>query len=222
MYIGENLSGWSFEGCEADVLAGTRLIDFIRATADHGLGGMELMAGIPGGVGGGLRMNAGAFGQEIASSVIDVSGFNFNGDRIQAARENIHFEYRRVSELQDVVITSARFRYSEHDAAGLKQRIGNILAVRGKKQPLNQASCGSVFKRPVGYFAGALIEEAGLKGERIGGAEVSLKHAGFILNTGDASAADVYKLIRRVENRVFRRFGIHLEREVKLIGEFDT
>ena len=97
----------------------------------------------------------------------------------------------------------------------------DILALRAKKQPLNYPSCGSVFKRPPGYYAGALIEEAGLKGERVGGAMVSPKHAGFILNTGKAIATDVYSLIRRIENRVLERFGIKLEREVKLIGKFD-
>jgi UDP-N-acetylmuramate dehydrogenase len=93
--------------------------------------------------------------------------------------------------------------------------------MRAKKQPLNFPSCGSVFKRPPGYYAGALIEEAGLKGERVGGATISPKHAGFILNTDNARAADVLDLIRKIEDRVWQRFGVKLEREVKLIGEFD-
>jgi UDP-N-acetylmuramate dehydrogenase len=99
--------------------------------------------------------------------------------------------------------------------------MNDILALRAKKQPLNYPSCGSVFKRPAGYYAGALIEEAGFKGERVGGAMVSPKHAGFILNTGNAKAADVFTLIRKIEDRVWQRFGVKLEREVKLIGEFD-
>ena len=98
--------------------------------------------------------------------------------------------------------------------------MNDILELRAKKQPLNYPSCGSVFKRPPGYYAGALIEEAGLKGERIGDAMVSPKHAGFILNTGKASAADVFSLIRKIEDRVWERFGVKLEREVKLIGKF--
>ena len=97
----------------------------------------------------------------------------------------------------------------------------DILALRAKKQRLKFPSCGSVFKRPAGYYAGALIEEAGLKGERIGGAAVSRKHSGFILNEANATATDVYTLIRRIEDRVFERFGVKLEREVKLIGKFD-
>jgi len=99
-------------------------------------------------------------------------------------------------------------------------RAEEILALRARKQPLEHPSCGSVFKRPPGYYAGALIEEAGLKGERSGGAQVSTKHAGFILNIADATAADVYRLIRRIEERVFDRFGVRLEREVQLVGEF--
>jgi UDP-N-acetylmuramate dehydrogenase len=120
-----------------------------------------------------------------------------------------------------VVITSGEFRFTKKAAGRLKQRMNDILALRAKKQPLNYPSCGSVFKRPPGYYAGALIEEAGLKGERVGDAMVSPKHAGFILNTGMANAADVFSLIRRIEDRVWKRFGVKLEREVKLIGEFN-
>jgi UDP-N-acetylmuramate dehydrogenase len=99
--------------------------------------------------------------------------------------------------------------------------MAEILELRARKQPLEHPSCGSVFKRPPGYYAGALIEEAGLKGERIGGAEVSRKHAGFILNIADATAMDVYRLVCCIEQRVFGRFGVRLEREVKLVGEFN-
>jgi UDP-N-acetylmuramate dehydrogenase len=221
LYIGENLSGWSFEGAEAVVKAGTRLLDFIHAAAKNGLAGMESMAGIPGGVGGALRMNAGAFGQEIASTVREVGGFDRTGHAIRKLREEISFEYRRVEQLEKMVITSARFRFTEHDAFGIQQRIREILALRAGKQPLHHPSCGSVFKRPAGYFAGALIEESGLKGERVGGAEVSDKHGGFIINKGGARAGDVYRLIRRIETRVFEKFGVQLEREVQLVGEFD-
>jgi UDP-N-acetylmuramate dehydrogenase len=221
LYIGENLSGWSFKGPEAVARAGTRLLEFIHAAAKNGLAGMELMAGIPGGVGGALRMNAGAFGQEIAFTVREVRGFDRAGHAVRKMREEVAFEYRRVKQLEKMVITSARFRFSQHDAVEIQQRIREILALRAGKQPLNHRSCGSVFKRPAGYFAGALIEASGLKGERIGDAEVSDKHAGFILNKGEASAGDVYRLIRKIEDRVFERFGVQLEREVQLVGEFD-
>ncbi|CAB1058553.1 UDP-N-acetylenolpyruvoylglucosamine reductase (EC [Olavius sp. associated proteobacterium Delta 1] len=221
LYLAENLSGFSFEKNLAKVLAGTLLMNLIRAATEKGLGGMELLAGIPGGIGGALRMNAGAFGQEIEGITESVSGFEFDGTPFEVNRDRINFGYRQVPELNKVVITSARFNFETAAAATLRARVADILALRNKKQPLEHPSCGSVFKRPAGYYAGALIEEAGLKGERIGGAMISPKHAGFILNTDNAKAADVYALIRRIEARVLDRFGVRLEREVKLIGEFD-
>jgi UDP-N-acetylmuramate dehydrogenase len=220
LYLGDNISGWRFAGSEATVLAGTPLIDLIRAAVVQGLGGMELMAGIPGGVGGALRMNAGAFGQEIEQTTIDVKGFRLDGTSFEARRAEINFGYRRVPVLDQVVITSGRFLFKKADAVILKRRMDDILALRAKKQPLDYPSCGSVFKRPPGYYAGALIEESGLKGQRIGGAMVSPKHAGFILNIDNAKAADVFALIRKIEDEVWQRFGVRLEREVKLIGAF--
>jgi UDP-N-acetylmuramate dehydrogenase len=221
VYLGSNMSGWNFGGPIATVRAGTPLLDLIRYTVDNGFGGMELMAGIPGSVGGALRMNAGAFGQEIAQTILNVKGFHLNGTPFAAERENINFGYRQVPDLEQMVLTSAKFRFKQTDASVLRQRMNDILALRAEKQPLDYPSCGSVFKRPPGYYAGALIEEAGLKGERIGGAVISPKHAGFILNMDNASAADVLALIRKIEDNVWQRFGVKLEREVKMIGEFD-
>ena len=221
LYLGSNISGWSFEGPIASVRAGTPLRDLIRHAVDNGFGGMELMAGIPGSVGGALRMNAGAFGQEIAQTTVSVKGFRLDGTPFAANRKEINFGYRQVPDLEQTVLTSGIFRFKQTDAAMLRQRMNDILALRAKKQPLDYPSCGSVFKRPPGYYAGALIEEAGLKGERIGGAMISPKHAGFILNKDNASAADVLGLIRKIEDKVSQRFGVKLEREVKLIGEFD-
>ena len=221
LYIAENLSGFCFEQNRAQVMAGTRLMDLILAATKKGLGGLELLAGIPGGVGGALRMNAGAFGREVEANTESVSGYQYDGTPFEIDRHKINFSYRWVPELNEVVITSARFHFKAAPAAGLSARMGDILALRNKKQPLEYPSCGSVFKRPAGYYAGALIEEAGLKGERIGGAMISPKHAGFILNTDNAKAVDVYALIRRIEERVLERFGVRLEREVKLLGDFE-
>lgn len=220
LYIGENLSRLQFSGEQVEVGAGALLMDVIRAAVDRGLGGMEQMAGIPGGVGGALRMNAGAFGREIESVTAAVAGFRTDGSLCEIARPDIAFGYRRAPQLDEMIITSARFRFQTESAALLRARVDEILALRQRKQPLEHPSCGSVFKRPPGYYAGALIESSGLKGERIGGAEVSRKHAGFILNVGGATAADVYRLICRIEARVFERFGIRLEREVHLVGDF--
>ena len=222
LYIGENLSGWKIQETDAQVMAGTLLTELIHVAVANGLGGMELMAGIPGGVGGALRMNAGAFGQEIESATMSVKGFGFDGSPFEAQRHNIDFSYRHVPALENGVITSGCFRYTREQVAVLKERVQDILALRTKKQPLDYPSCGSVFKRPSGYYAGALIEEAGLKGKKIGGAVVSEKHAGFILNVDNATAKDVYTLMRRIENSVLKRFGVKLEREVKLIGEFEA
>jgi len=221
LYLGENLSALTFDGPEASVLAGTLLIDLIQAAIQKGLAGLEQLSGIPGGIGGALRMNAGAFGQEIEHATLTVNGFRNDGSPFQAARKDIKFEYRRVPQLADVVITSAVFGFEKSDRHILSARMKDILSLRAKKQPLKYPSCGSVFTRPAGYYAGALIEEAGLKGERIGGAMISPKHAGFILNVDRASAADVYALINLVENKIYDRFGVRLEREVRLIGEFD-
>ncbi len=221
LYLAENLSGFSFEKNMANVMAGTLLMDLIQAATEKGLSGLELLAGIPGGVGGALRMNAGAFGREIEAVTRSVHGFGYDGTPFEADRIELSFGYRQVPELNDVVITSARFDFEKTAIARLRARVKDILALRQKKQPLKFPSCGSVFKRPVGYYAGALIEEAGLKGQRIGGAMISPKHAGFILNTGQAKAADVYALIRLVEQTVRERFGVRLEREVKLIGDFE-
>jgi len=221
LYLGENLSAMTFDGLKASVLAGTLLIDLIRAAVKNGMTGLEQLSGIPGGIGGALRMNAGAFGQEIEHTTLTVSGFLCDGSPFHAARKDIQFEYRHVPELADVVITSAVFRFEKSDRHLLSARMKDILTLRAKKQPLKYPSCGSVFKRPAGYYAGALIEEAGLKGERIGGAMISPKHAGFILNVDRASAADVYALIKLIESKIYDRFGVRLEREVRLIGEFD-
>jgi UDP-N-acetylmuramate dehydrogenase len=221
LYLGENLSAIKFDGPEASVLAGTLLIDLIQAAVDRGMAGLEQLSGIPGGIGGALRMNAGAFGQEIEHATLTVNGFRYDGSPFQAARKDIEFEYRRVQQLSGVVITSAVFGFEKSDRHVLSARMKDILTLRARKQPLEYPSCGSVFKRPAGYYAGALIEEAGLKGQRIGGAMISPKHAGFILNVDRASAADVYALINLVENKIYHRFGVRLEREVRLIGEFD-
>jgi UDP-N-acetylmuramate dehydrogenase len=149
-------------------------------------------------------MNAGAFGQEIEQTTVKVKGFQLDGSPFEAGHNEINFNYRRVPQLERVVITSGEFQFKKTAAGTLKQRMNDILALRAKKQPLNYPSCGSVFKRPPGYYAGALIEEAGLKGERVGDAMVSPKHAGFILNTGNADAADVFSLIRRRRDRVIK------------------
>jgi UDP-N-acetylmuramate dehydrogenase len=220
LYLGENFSGWTISGRTVEVRSGSLLNDLVIATVNAGLAGIELLAGIPGGLGGAMRMNAGAFGQEIASVVAGVHGIHTGGDPFSAEGRHIDFGYRRAAILDQVVITRAQLRFEPQDPTLLKRRVADILEMRARKQPLDFPSCGSVFKRPSGYYAGGLIEAAGLKGKRIGGAEVSQKHAGFIVNTADARAEDVHRLIKYIEQKVKDRFGVCLEREVKLVGDF--
>jgi UDP-N-acetylmuramate dehydrogenase len=220
LHIADNLSGWRFQGEQVSVAAGTLLMDLVRASVERGLAGLESMAGIPGTVGGALRMNAGAFGQEIGAITVSVSGFQRNGDSFTAAGTDIAFGYRSVPELENIVITSAELRLQPDRPERLQRRVEEILSRRAARQPLEYPSCGSVFKRPPGDYAGRLIEAAGLKGTRVGGAEVSTKHAGFIINVDKATACDVYRLILRIQATVEERFGVRLEPEVKVIGNF--
>ena len=219
--LADNLSGWWFEGDTAYAMAGSNLLDFIRACCERDLAGLEKLAGIPGTVGGALKMNAGAFGQEIGAVTASVQGCYTDGRPFSARGAEIGFGYRQAPGLDGIILTRSCFNLVPGDRADLKNEIETTLSRRAAKQPLACPSCGSVFKRPEGHFAGALIEQAGLKGKKIGGAMVSPKHAGFIVNTGKATAIDVYTLIRLIEKTVAEKFGVVLEREVKLVGRFE-
>lgn len=221
VYLGDNLSGWWFEEGKAYAMAGTSLLDFIRACCENSLAGLEKLAGIPGTVGGALQMNAGAFGQEIGTVTETVHGCNLDGSPFSVQGPEIGFSYRQAPGLKDIILTRSCFTLSTGDRDVLNTEMDATLARRAAKQPLACPSCGSVFKRPEGHYAGALIEAAGLKGKKIGGAMVSPKHAGFIVNTGKAKAMDIYTLIRLIEKKIKADFGVVLEREVKLIGRFD-
>jgi UDP-N-acetylmuramate dehydrogenase len=221
LYFGRNFSGWNFEDGTARVQSGVHLVDLVQATVARGLSGIEQLAGIPGSIGGALRMNAGAFGREIQAVTKVVYGYRIDGTFCTFSHDDISFGYRSAPELDSIVIAGGKFQFARDEPARLMNRMEEIIALRSKKQPLNYPSCGSVFKRPPGYYAGALIEGAGLKGVKIGDAVVSSQHCGFILNLGNATAHDVYQLIRLAEDRVWDRFGIRLEREVQLIGDFN-
>lgn len=221
VYLGDNLSGWWFEEGKAQAMAGTTLLDFIRACCENSLVGLEKLAGIPGTVGGALKMNAGAFGQEIGTVTGTVHGYKTDGSPFSVRGAQIGFSYRQAPGLKDIILTRSSFTLSQGNRAVLDTEMEATLARRAAKQPLACPSCGSVFKRPEGHYAGALIEAAGLKGKKIGGALVSPKHAGFIVNTGKACAMDIYTLIRLIEKKIKNDFGVVLEREVKLIGRFD-
>jgi UDP-N-acetylmuramate dehydrogenase len=218
LHLNEKLAAYEFRGNRASAQAGKNLLDFIQEAITLGLAGMENMAGIPATIGGALRMNAGAFGQEIETTVIEVRGFKYDGQPVKLSRDQINYGYRIAPELEDVVVTSADFEFSSGIVEELTEIMNVTLKKRSDSQPLSLPSCGSVFKRPEGHYAGALIEKAGLKGYRKGNLEVSAKHAGFILNHGGATAQEVVEMIQFVQDKIRNQFGIELETEVKLVG----
>ena len=198
--------------------AGVQLWDLLLYCTERGLSGMESLAGIPGSVGGGIRLNAGAHGSEIKDCLSNAAFLDSAGSLVIRARNEIRMEYRSTDLPGDAVIVQAQFQMSEGNPAVMDAAQKAILAQRKEKQPLSLPSAGSVFKRPPGDYAGRLIEEAGLKGLRIGDAMVSGKHANFIVNCQSASASDVLRLIREVQERVLARFGVMLEPEIHFLG----
>ncbi|MBD3393217.1 MAG: UDP-N-acetylmuramate dehydrogenase [Chitinivibrionales bacterium] len=203
---------------------GIRLSTLVRQAVERELSGLECLAGIPGTVGGALAMNAGAFGQEISACVEYVDTVHpGTGMRARHQLPEMEFGYRHSSLQRDgVLIVGARLCMKPGDGKALKETYERTLRKRRDKQPLDLPNCGSVFKRPKGGFAGALIEQCGLKGLREGGAEVSARHANFIVNRGDACAEDVRRLIAGIQRRVHEETGVLLEPEVVFAGEFAT
>lgn len=197
---------------------GIVLADLVLYACNHGLGGMEAMAGIPGSTGGACKMNAGAFNQEIKDTLLNVTYMDSDGSVITIKNEEIGFAYRKSPALNGKIVLSAEFLYKMADVETLLNTRKEILDRRKEKQPLHKPSCGSVFKRPEGNYAGTLIEKCGLKGYSIGGAMVSTKHANFILNENNATSSDIYNLIQHVINEVHKQTGITLEPEVRMIG----
>ena len=189
-----------------------------QTAADAGLAGLEFFHGIPGTVGGGVRMNAGAYGGETAQSVVRVTAMDENGNIRLYERDSLDFGYRHslFSEHPALVVLSAEFALTPDDPEAVRSRMRELAARRREKQPLEYPSAGSVFKRPEGYYAGKLIEDAGLKGFSIGGAQVSEKHAGFIINRGGASAKDVKALVAHIQKTVLDVFGVQLVCEIEM------
>ncbi len=186
-----------------------------------GLAGAEFANGIPGTLGGAVYMNAGAYGGQLADIVCETVCYDFDAKQVlhldNAAQ---HFGYRHsVFMEKNYIILSATLQLTKDEPDAIRARMNDYLARRREKQPLEYPSAGSVFKRPEGHFAGKLIEDAGLKGLRVGGAEVSPKHAGFIVNVGGATARDVLELIERIREKVYAMSGVTLECEIRTIGE---
>ena len=195
--------------------AGTPCTALARACSSWGLGPADFFAGIPGTVGGALAMNAGAFGGETWDSVRSVDTLDRNGVEHTRSRDQYRPAYRQLEGPAGECFLQARFRFEPATQTG---RIRSLMAERRRRQPLNLPSCGSVFKNPPGGFAGELIEQAGLKGLRQGGAQVSTKHANFIVNHGSATAADIERLILKVQATVQAASGVTLQPEVRILG----
>ena len=204
------------------VEAGVTCARVARETTRRGLTGVEFLAGIPGTMGGALAMNAGAFGGETWHRVVAVETVDRYGRLQRRAATAYEVGYRSVNGVSGEWFIAAYLRLEPGDAAAAQRRIRNPLNRRGATQPTQQYSCGSVFRNPPGDFAARLIEAAGLKGTRLGGAQVSEKHANFIVNAGNASAADIEALLLRVQAEVLRVHGVRLETEVRIVGEAAT
>lgn len=218
--LGGGLLGLRCEGERLIVGAGVTLAAAAFFAASQGLSGMEFAVGIPGSIGGAVYMNAGAYDGEMAGITHEVTAVTLVGGMCSFSREEMLFSYRH-SCLQDnhCIVTGVELVLRQGEAAAIKARMDDFTARRLAKQPLQIPNAGSMFKRPTGYFAGTLIEQAGLKGVSVGGAQVSEKHAGFIVNTGGATAADVLALIALVQEKVLSYAHVMLEPEVQILGE---
>ncbi len=201
--------------------AGVLLSKTAAFAAEYGLGGMEFAAGIPGTLGGAVVMNAGAYGGEMKDIIECVTVLDANGEELTLAAEELELGYRRSCiTWRGYIVTQVVLKLIPGDKEAILRKVKELRQQRMTKQPLEYPSAGSTFKRPEGYFAGKLIQDAGLRGYRVGGAQVSEKHCGFVINTGGATAADICRLISDVQAEVEKQFQVKLEPEVKMIGEF--
>ena len=219
--LGEEFGGIEVREDRIEARAGESLARLSNRAMEAGLSGLEFASGIPGSVGGAMAMNAGAYGGQMAdvterARVMDTA----TGEICEMELEQLSMGYRTSLVLEKgLLVTSALFRLKTGDRALIKAQMDELNRRRREKQPLNYPSAGSTFKRPEGYFAGALIEQAGLKGACVGGAQVSELHAGFIVNRGNATASDVLSLIGLVQQRVLENSGVTLETEVRIVGQ---
>jgi UDP-N-acetylmuramate dehydrogenase len=218
--LGDGFKRIELNGFEVHVGAAAHFSELAERTVERGLAGLEFGEGIPGTVGGGLVMNAGAFGGEIARVVTAVRGVSAAGAALTLNGEEVGFAYRRTSLPAHYVIAAVDFRLAAGDPERLRARVSEIHAKRTQRQPRNVPNAGSIFKNPPGGFAGRLLEAAGLKGERMGGAAFSDQHANFIVNLGGARAGEVLALIELARERVKASAGVTLEPEVRLVGEW--
>ena len=217
----KNVSDILVEGCRIRAKAGASLAKIAGEALEEGLTGMEFAAGIPGTLGGAVVMNAGAYGGEMKDILQEALVMDEQGEIFTLKKEELHLGYRTsIIKEKGYIVLAAALELKPGDRKEIKEKMDELKQRRVEKQPLDMLSAGSTFKRPEGYFAGKLIMDAGLRGFSVGGAQISEKHCGFVVNTGKATANDVLTLIREVQKRVRDKFGVELETEVKFLGEF--
>ena len=219
--IGKPADYVEIEGNRLRVGAGTMLGKAAAQAAEAGLGGMEFAAGIPGSMGGAVVMNAGAYGGEIKDILVEAKVITREGKELTLSNEDLDLSYRHscIPE-KEYIVVEATLELQPKDIAEIRERMSELRQQRIEKQPLEYPSAGSTFKRPEGYFAGKLIMDAGLRGYQVGDAQVSEKHCGFVINRGNATAAEVKQLMQDVAEKVYEEYQVTLEPEVKMIGEF--
>ncbi len=221
LQIGSGMNGMALENSNIRAQAGALLSQVAKYAQQKGLAGLEFASGIPGTIGGGIVMNAGAYGGEMKQVVAQVTVMDEKGQVITLEGDSMEFGYRTsIIKSRPLIVLEVLLRLRPGDPEKIQAKMEELAQQRKAKQPLEFASAGSTFKRPQGYFAGKLIMDAGLKGYSVGDARVSEKHCGFVVNTGRASAADVMEVIQKVQKKVKEDTGVSLEPEVILLGDF--
>ena len=218
--ISENYSEIEIEGTNIRAQSGVLLSTLSRAAVRNSLKGLEFASGIPGTLGGAITMNAGAYGGEIKDAVVSVRCIDSNGNIHILQKEDMKFGYRTsLIQTTDLIVSEVNMELEYGDQQESLDLMAELARRRREKQPLAYPSAGSTFKRPVGYYAGKLIQDCGLKGLRIGDAQISELHAGFIINLGNATAQNVIDLIKKVQEIIYDKYGVEMVPEVRIVGE---
>ena len=219
--IYKNMNQVTVDGTRIYAQAGALLSTVSKKAMEEGLTGMEFASGIPGTLGGAAVMNAGAYGGEMKDILVSVTVMTDEGEQKVLKAEELNLGYRTsIIKERGYIVLDVVLQLQVGDRDTIRNRMEELKVQRVNKQPLEYPSAGSTFKRPEGYFAGKLIEDAGLRGYRVGGAQVSEKHCGFVINTGDATTSDVVQLIHDVQNIIWNKFKVKLEPEIKFLGDF--
>lgn len=219
--IYKNMNHIQIDGRKIKAQAGALLSQIAKKALDAGLSGFEFASGIPGTLGGAAVMNAGAYGGEMKDILTSVTVLDENGQILHLEAKDLQLGYRTsIIKEKGYVVLEVELELQMGDPTQIQKRMEELKGQRVTKQPLEFPSAGSTFKRPVGYFAGKLIQDAGLRGYRVGDAQVAEKHCGFVINRGEATAAEIIQLIKDVQKKVYEEFQVELETEVKFLGEF--